>query len=173
MSSLCRSACAHSGVHPVQCYMEQLLRAVEYCHKNWVLHRVSRLPPNSVRVKALMRTLLSLSLSLFYAGSQAQQSFDYARRDAQTHRFRSCASLWLPQPPIHPSSCNTVRMMCLCSCPLTVRSAGVNARLTVCFRWYRAPELLFGCQQYGPGVDMWAVGCIFAELMLRTLSSAY
>jgi len=36
------------------------------------------------------------------------------------------------------------------------------------FRWYRAPELLFGCQQYGPGVDMWAVGCIFAELMLRT-----
>jgi len=34
-------------------------------------------------------------------------------------------------------------------------------------RWYRAPELLFGAQQYGVGVDMWAVGCIFAELLLR------
>lgn len=35
-------------------------------------------------------------------------------------------------------------------------------------RWYRAPELLFGSEQYGPSVDIWAVGCIFAELMLRT-----
>ncbi|PKA60959.1 Cyclin-dependent kinase D-1 [Apostasia shenzhenica] len=34
-------------------------------------------------------------------------------------------------------------------------------------RWYRAPELLFGTKQYGPGVDVWAAGCIFAELLLR------
>jgi serine/threonine protein kinase len=34
-------------------------------------------------------------------------------------------------------------------------------------RWYRAPELLFGARGYGEAVDMWAVGCIFAELMLR------
>ena len=34
-------------------------------------------------------------------------------------------------------------------------------------RWYRAPELLFGAAAYGPAVDMWSVGCIFAELMLR------
>lgn len=34
-------------------------------------------------------------------------------------------------------------------------------------RWYRAPELLFGAKQYGSGVDIWAVACIFAELLLR------
>ncbi|KAG2375139.1 hypothetical protein C9374_010143 [Naegleria lovaniensis] len=34
-------------------------------------------------------------------------------------------------------------------------------------RWYRAPELLFGAELYGPSVDLWSVGCIFAELMLR------
>ncbi|XP_050081640.1 cyclin-dependent kinase 7 [Anopheles aquasalis] len=34
-------------------------------------------------------------------------------------------------------------------------------------RWYRCPELLFGARQYGTGVDMWAVGCILAELLLR------
>lgn len=34
-------------------------------------------------------------------------------------------------------------------------------------RWYRAPELLFGTKQYGSGVDVWAAGCIFAELLLR------
>lgn len=34
-------------------------------------------------------------------------------------------------------------------------------------RWYRCPELLFGAKNYGTGIDMWAVGCIFAELLLR------
>lgn len=35
-------------------------------------------------------------------------------------------------------------------------------------RWYRPPELLFGCRYYSSSVDMWSIGCIFAELMLRT-----
>ncbi|KAJ8673480.1 hypothetical protein QAD02_004742 [Eretmocerus hayati] len=35
-------------------------------------------------------------------------------------------------------------------------------------RWYRAPELLYGARLYGAGIDMWAVGCILAELLLRT-----
>lgn len=35
-------------------------------------------------------------------------------------------------------------------------------------RWYRAPELLLGCRHYTMAVDMWAAGCVFAELMLRT-----
>ncbi|CAG9855632.1 unnamed protein product [Phyllotreta striolata] len=34
-------------------------------------------------------------------------------------------------------------------------------------RWYRPPELLFGAKQYGTCIDMWAVGCILAELLLR------
>nr|CAI5827150.1 unnamed protein product [Callosobruchus analis] len=34
-------------------------------------------------------------------------------------------------------------------------------------RWYRAPELLYGAKQYGTCIDMWAVGCILAELLLR------
>ncbi|XP_069679877.1 cyclin-dependent kinase 7 isoform X2 [Periplaneta americana] len=34
-------------------------------------------------------------------------------------------------------------------------------------RWYRAPELLFGARMYGGGIDMWAIGCILAELLLR------
>ncbi|CAK9205571.1 unnamed protein product [Sphagnum troendelagicum] len=31
--------------------------------------------------------------------------------------------------------------------------------------WYRAPELLLGVKHYTTAVDMWAVGCIFAELL--------
>ncbi|KAJ3184828.1 Cyclin-dependent kinase 10 [Gaertneriomyces sp. JEL0708] len=32
--------------------------------------------------------------------------------------------------------------------------------------WYRAPELLFGEKEYTTAIDMWAVGCIFGELLL-------
>lgn len=35
----------------------------------------------------------------------------------------------------------------------------------VATRWYRAPELLVGDTQYGPAVDVWAIGCVAAELM--------
>ncbi|CCE65490.1 hypothetical protein TPHA_0L01350 [Tetrapisispora phaffii CBS 4417] len=31
--------------------------------------------------------------------------------------------------------------------------------------WYRAPELMLGAKHYMPAIDLWAVGCIFAELI--------
>nr|GMC52258.1 mitogen-activated protein kinase homolog NTF3 [Ipomoea batatas] len=34
-------------------------------------------------------------------------------------------------------------------------------------RWYRAPELLLCCDRYGTSIDVWSVGCIFAELLGR------
>jgi cyclin-dependent kinase-like len=32
-------------------------------------------------------------------------------------------------------------------------------------RWYRAPELLVNHQNYGAEIDVWAIGCIFVELL--------
>ncbi|KAF5748571.1 CDK-activating kinase 1AT [Tripterygium wilfordii] len=32
-------------------------------------------------------------------------------------------------------------------------------------RWFRAPELLYGSTDYGLEVDLWSLGCIFAELL--------
>lgn len=33
--------------------------------------------------------------------------------------------------------------------------------------WYRAPEVLLGSRHYSTAVDMWSVGCIFAEMAMR------
>ena len=33
--------------------------------------------------------------------------------------------------------------------------------------WYKPPELLLGASEYSSAADMWSVGCIFAELLLR------
>ena len=31
--------------------------------------------------------------------------------------------------------------------------------------WYRAPEILLGAKHYSTPVDIWSIGCIFAEMM--------
>ncbi|XP_076757096.1 cyclin-dependent kinase-like 4 [Xylocopa sonorina] len=35
----------------------------------------------------------------------------------------------------------------------------------VATRWYRAPELLVGDLRYGKAIDIWAVGCLYAEMV--------
>ncbi|KRT84351.1 protein kinase, partial [Oryctes borbonicus] len=44
-------------------------------------------------------------------------------------------------------------------------SPGENYTDYVATRWYRAPELLVGDTQYGTPVDVWAIGCVMAELI--------
>ncbi|KAF2821929.1 cyclin-dependent protein kinase-like protein Ssn3 [Ophiobolus disseminans] len=46
--------------------------------------------------------------------------------------------------------------------PLQSLFSGDKVVVTI---WYRAPELLLGSRHYTPAVDLWAVGCIFAELL--------
>lgn len=33
--------------------------------------------------------------------------------------------------------------------------------------WYRAPEILLGSKQYSTPVDLWSIGCIFAEMAMQ------
>jgi cell division cycle 2-like protein len=60
--------------------------------------------------------------------------------------------------------------LCLCDFGLA-RRYGEPLRAytdTVVTLWYRAPELLLGSKVYGPPVDLWSIGCIFAELLTKT-----
>ncbi|XP_015114835.1 cyclin-dependent kinase-like 4 [Diachasma alloeum] len=45
--------------------------------------------------------------------------------------------------------------------------SGPNESCTdyVATRWYRAPELLVGDSRYGRPVDVWALGCLYAEMV--------
>jgi cyclin-dependent kinase 7 len=44
---------------------------------------------------------------------------------------------------------------------------GRRMTANVITRWYRPPELLFGARHYGGAVDIWSVGMVFAELIIR------
>ncbi|XP_028942375.1 mitogen-activated protein kinase 7, partial [Antrostomus carolinensis] len=54
------------------------------------------------------------------------------------------------------------------------RGLGADPRQTKAFlteyvatRWYRAPELLLSLHRYTRAIDIWSVGCIFAEMLGR------
>ncbi|KAK3685918.1 serine/threonine-protein kinase [Podospora appendiculata] len=45
---------------------------------------------------------------------------------------------------------------------------GQRMTANVITRWYRPPELLYGARHYSGAVDVWSVGTVFAELIIRT-----
>jgi serine/threonine protein kinase len=48
-----------------------------------------------------------------------------------------------------------------------IASPGREMTTGVISEWYRPPEIFFGAQYYSYSIDMWSVGCIFAEFLLR------
>ena len=53
------------------------------------------------------------------------------------------------------------------------RRQKIQRQLTehVVTRWYRAPEIIFRAADYSTGIDIWSIGCIFAELLSMQQSS--
>ncbi|VDD89717.1 unnamed protein product [Enterobius vermicularis] len=50
------------------------------------------------------------------------------------------------------------------------RAIGIPVRVythEIVTLWYRAPEILLGSQRYSMPVDIWSIGCIFAEMALK------
>jgi len=60
-------------------------------------------------------------------------------------------------------------MLKVCDFGLARKFLGTKRSYTpvVVTLWYRAPEVLLGCDTYTPAIDIWSVGCIFAELILK------
>ena len=53
--------------------------------------------------------------------------------------------------------------------PNAAKDLQENDMLTkyVVTRWYRAPEVVLSNNNYEESIDLWAVGCVFAELLGR------
>lgn len=131
----------------IKSWMAMTFRGLEFCHRNFILHRVC---PSGI-----LSTRYPLT---FPAGSKAKQFVNSIQWRAQDCRFWSCSRLhgsWIQNdlPSYHKVYARMTKRLLL----LPNRT----------YRWYRPPELLFGCRYYSAAVDIWSVGCIFAELMLR------
>jgi cyclin-dependent kinase-like len=59
---------------------------------------------------------------------------------------------------------NGVLKLCDFGFARTLGRPGAKYTDYVATRWYRAPELLVGDEEYSTPVDVWAVGCLFGEI---------
>ncbi|XP_041982297.1 cyclin-dependent kinase-like 4 isoform X2 [Aricia agestis] len=98
------------GEETARRHLYQLLKGVEYCHQNSIIHRDVK--PENVLV-----------------------------------------------------SNNGIVKLCDLGFARALAAPGEPYTEYVATRWYRAPELLVAEHRYGPEVDIWAVGCLFAEML--------
>ena len=100
--------------------------------------------------------------------------------DAHTRYFMwqlMCGLRYLHAAGVMHRDLNPANLLLNASCELKIADFGLARAAArpgdqpmsgyVVTRWYRAPELLLSAPSYGTGVDMWAAGCVFAELLGR------
>lgn len=129
---------------------------IAHCHQQSILHRDLK-PSNCL---------------ITHEGRIALTDFGHARLVPRSAVSCGCVddpnatfslTLSTPATPITPdASSSAVR------CAPADRKSGYALRSNegVCTLWYRAPELLLGAADYGSPIDVWSLGCVFAELLL-------
>jgi cell division cycle 2-like protein len=127
----------------VKTLLHQLLSATHHCHANWILHR----------------DLKTSNLLMNNRGQIKVADFGLARKfgDPLGDMTQLVVTLWYRSVPSLSSPLNPFTR----GLPPPMRILLTNVRPP------SSPELLLGETDYSTAVDVWSIGCIFAELMLR------
>ncbi len=136
-----------------QSYLHQILTGMDFCHGRRVLHR--DLKPQNL--------LISTDGTIKLADFGLARAFGVPLR-AYTHEVCHCSTASGPLfllPPLF--SFSPLVAVEIAATPLHPR---MLTRQIVTL-WYRAPEVLLGAKQYACPVDVWSIGCIFAEMVTR------
>lgn len=144
-----------------------LLKGVAYLHQNSIMHRVSCMATSSIVTPVLLLDIHDRISSLPTSSS------------VRAATWRLLILVWLG------CSLRSLHVSTAIKSPPGIKWKTCECQLKFThFRWYRAPELLYGARNYDPGVDLWwedtynvhikytvqvntyrAVGCIFGELL--------
>ena len=106
---------------------------------------IPKLPEDEALTKGLMKQIL--------------EGVAYMHENSVLHRDLKPGNLLVTKSgEVKVTDFGTAKIICDSDAP---KSTGI------CTLWYQSPELLFGTKHYGKSMDMWSVGCIFAELLSK------
>ncbi|KAF7637922.1 Protein kinase domain-containing protein [Meloidogyne graminicola] len=124
-------------------YFKQIIFGIAYLHNLDIMHR--DLKPENILITANNQIKIAdFGLACIYFSNDLNREYEHQ------------STIDIMDSPISTKNF-----------PLYRKFYCINSRLyrklTVVTRWYRAPELLFGATKYSPKIDIWSLGCIFAE----------
>lgn len=156
----------------VQSFLYQLLCGIKFIHSAAVIHR--DLKPANILLNEDCR------LKICDFGLSRVVPLDKTRRSSiqtgggggggpscdavvsTSPRQKTIPNSPMAESPTHKDGAATTDTSS--ATPLPVPSLRRSLTKHVVTRWYRAPELIL-LQDYDSAVDMWSIGCIFAELL--------
>jgi len=131
----------------IQTFLYQMLVGLKYIHSSSVIHRDLK-PANILLNEDCTLKICDFGLARIVHNDKISPSS--TTRHDNLGVVKTDVPVRLPQDRQQPSFSHQ----------------GLSRQLTkhVVTRWYRAPELIL-IQPYGSAVDIWSLGCIFAELL--------
>lgn len=151
--ALCTELSHPALIHLVEIILESkcIFMVFEYAEHDLlqIIHHHSLLPRTPIPASCLRSTMHQLLSGLLYL-----------HRNWVVHRDLKPANIMVTSSgSIKIGDLGLARLF---HKPLHALFSGDKVVVTI---WYRAPELLLGSRHYTPAIDLWAVGCIFAELL--------
>lgn len=140
---------------PYQSFLSQLVHGVAYCHSHRILHRDLK-PQNLLIDKMGKLTIADLGLARAFGIPMRTYTHEVRlKRDLRQEILLSFVflSIFTFIPNYNFPILSLVMIFQLAPKVVTL--------------WYRSPEILLGSRHYSTAVDMWSVGCIFAEMVTR------
>lgn len=152
----------------VKSLVYQLIKGVAHMHRHGVMHR--DLKPQNLLIEENAEPA-----EYFVSGTTDAKGVKGKRADADV-AARDDAEAPAARPPSPPSDPEEARHWAAERTLLKVADLGLGRAFSIPIKaytheivtlWYRAPEVLLGTTCYAPAVDVWSVGCIFAELVRK------
>ncbi|EEF29154.1 Cell division protein kinase, putative [Ricinus communis] len=129
-------------------YMEHDLASLSHRYNNNLKFATQF---TATQIKCYMRQLLS--------------GLSYCHANNVIHRDIKCANVLINhEGDLKIADFGLARWFVFKNCDLDHLSPRLTNKVVTL--WYRPPELLLGATSYDTGVDMWSVGCVFAELLI-------
>ncbi|XXQ34219.1 Protein kinase domain-containing protein [Plasmodiophora brassicae] len=147
----------HPNVVEMKAFFHQKHQVKDEVYLNVVMEFVPDTIYRAIRNHSKEKSVLPLFTSKVYI-------YQMCRALAYCHRIGVCHRDIKPQNLLLDPDAHVVKLCDFGSAKRLV--VGQPNVAYICSRYYRAPELIFGATDYTTTIDIWSMGCVFAEMFI-------